>query len=144
MCFGTGGGCSEFVTAGCDFKDATAVCSQRFPIRTDERKTSEFPYRTNRPIDVPSDAITTWILISLHGTGGDGDLYLRNGLSAAEQASALNDTLIIAPQFLHAREHYRASEYYRTHLGSGGFPADLLYWRGWPSLRSRVRGEGPR
>jgi predicted esterase len=128
--FGPGGGDVEIATVGCDFDYANRVCSQRFPIRTDKRKTLEFPYRSNRPIDVPSDAIRR-ILISLHGTGGDGDLYLDNGLAAADTAGGgvLGETLIIAPQFIYPREYYRTSEYYRTHLRVNDFPADLLHWQ---------------
>lgn len=123
LSFGRHGGRVDVETVGCDFEYANQVCSQRLPLSTKKRKMLEFPYRSNRPIDVPSDAITR-ILIALHGTGGDGDLYLRNGLAAADHAGASDQTLIIAPQFI------KASEYWRTHDDWGDFPADLLYWGG--------------
>jgi hypothetical protein len=127
LSFGPGGGQVEVATAGCDFDYANRVCSQRFPIRTNRRKTLEFPYRSNRPIDVPSD-VTNRILISLHGTGGDGDLYLDNALAAAAAAGVLDETLIIAPQFIKSNEYYRTSDFYRRNMGVRDFPADLIYW----------------
>ena len=115
--FGRHGGQLEFESAGCDFETANQVGFQRFPIHTNKRHTLEFPYRSNRPIDVPNPAIER-ILISLHGTGGNAELYLHNGLTAADRAGASDTTLIVAPQFIYPREYY------------SGLPADLLHWNG--------------
>ena len=86
--FGRHGGRLEFESAGCDFEYANRVCSQRLRISTNKRCSLEFPYRSNMPIDVPNAAIER-ILISQHGTGGNAELYRRNGLAAADQAGAL-------------------------------------------------------
>jgi hypothetical protein len=118
MRFGMNGGRLEFESAGCDFESANRVSCQRLRISTDKKHSLEFPYRSNMPTDVPNDAIER-ILISKHGTGGNAELYLRNGLAAAGLvAGALDNTLIIAPQFIYSREYY------------GRFPADLLHWDG--------------
>ncbi len=113
--FGAQGGQMEFASAGCDFRFAKRVSSQRLRISTNKRASLEFPYRSNMPIDVPNDAIKR-ILISQHGNGGDAEVYLRNGMVAASKANAMNSTLIIAPQFISSDEYY------------GNFPADLLHW----------------
>jgi predicted esterase len=122
------GGQVEVETVGCDFDYANRICPQRFLVRTSRRKTLEFPYLSSHHIDRPNDSIRR-ILVSLHGTGGDGNLYLDNGLLAAEDAGVLDETLVIAPQFIYPKEYYRTSHFYREHLGGRWeFPANLVYW----------------
>lgn len=110
--FGSEGGQLEFESAGCDFEFANRVGPQRLQIYT-KKAPMEFPYHSSLPIDVPNEAIER-IVISLHGTGANADLYLSNGLAATKAAAdtgvdnrALNNTLIIAPQFISTNEYYR-------------------------------------
>lgn len=107
--FGPAGGRVEFESAGADFELANRVAPHRLQILT-RKAPMEFPYHSSLPIDVPNDAIER-ILISLHGTGGNADLYLASGLSAVRAGAdtgvdphALSNTLIIAPQFLNTDE----------------------------------------
>jgi hypothetical protein len=116
--FGGSGGWLEFESGRCEFEYANRVCSQRLRLSTNKRRSLEFPYRSSSPIDLPNEAIER-ILVVQHGTGGDAERYLRNGLAAAALVpGALESTLIIAPQFVYSREYY------------GDFPTDLLHWSG--------------
>jgi hypothetical protein len=122
--FDATGGSVDVEAAGCEFEIANQVASGRMRIATATRRTLEFPYRSNLPIDVRNEAIER-VLISLHGTGGNARLYLRNGLDAAVEAvrfrvdpNALRNTLIVAPQFLDSKEYY------------GELPANLMHWDG--------------
>lgn len=122
--FNNHGGDLYFDTVGCDFAFANRVSSQRLRISTNKENSLEFPYRSNMPIDVHNEAIER-ILISLHGTGGNAELYLQNGLASVAAAvtngvdpNARLNTLIIAPQFVYRREYY------------GKFPPNLFYWSG--------------
>ncbi len=121
--FGDTGGQLEFDSAGCDFEFANRLGPHRLQIYT-KKALMEFPYHSSLPIDVPSEAIER-IVISLHGTGGNADLYLSNGLAAAKAAAAtgvdpqaLSNTLIVAPQFLNKNEYWRSPS------------PSILYWDG--------------
>lgn len=135
------GGWLEFESAGCDFEYPNRLGSQRLLISTNKRRVLEFPYRSSLPIDVPNGAIER-ILISLHGTGAGADFYLSNGLAATKAAAdagvdgrALNNTLVIAPQFIKANEYYLE------------FAANILHWNGGrasskESVRRDLDGDG--
>lgn len=157
--FGRGGGEVEFEAAGCDFRFSNRIAPQRLRIYT-KKAPMEFPYHSNLPIDLPSDAIERIrdhrnlpidlpndaierILICIHGTGANAYLYLSNGLAAALEAiaggvdlHALENTLIIAPQFIGDTDYYRQ------------LPKNLLYWSsGWrasgsESIEQDLNGDG--
>ncbi|MDL2124602.1 MAG: hypothetical protein LWX51_16340 [Deltaproteobacteria bacterium] len=121
--FGRHGGQLEFKSAGCDFEYANRLGTQRLQIYT-KKAPLEFPYRSNLPIDIPNESIER-IVISLHGTGGNADFYLSNGLAAAKAAAdagvdnrAMENTLIIAPQFLGTKEYCRR------------IAPNILHWNG--------------
>lgn len=123
--FGSAGGQLEFESAGCDFEFANRVGPHRLQIYT-KKAPMEFPYHSSRPIDVPNESIER-IIISLHGTGANADLYLSNGLAATRAAAdtgvdhrALSNTLIIAPQFMSANEYW---DYRRL-------APNILHWNG--------------
>jgi hypothetical protein len=139
--FGRMGGEVEFEAAGCDFGFSNRIAPQRFQIYT-KKAPMEFPYHSNLPIDLPRDAIER-ILICIHGTGADAHLCLSNGLAAAREAIArgvdllaLENTLIIAPQFIGDTDYYRQ------------LPKNLLYWiSGWrasgsESIEQDLNGDG--
>jgi hypothetical protein len=124
IAFSSTGGRVEITSAGVDLVRATRLGAARLRIRTNKERHLEFPYRSSRPIDVFDDTVER-ILISLHGTGGDADHYLANGLAAARAAvstnvdpNAMRNTLVIAPQFINEDEY------------AGVFPPNLLRWRG--------------
>jgi len=54
-------------------------------------------YRTY-PVDKRNEKVTR-ALVVIHGAGRDADNYFRTGLAAAFLASALDDTIVIAPRF---------------------------------------------
>lgn len=111
----------EFASAGCEFSFANRIASQRLQIYT-KKAPLELPYRSSLPINDPPvkylmhgrNEDIQRIVISLHGSGGNADFYLSNGLAAIQAAmrhgvdlAAENNTLIIAPQFITTGEYYK-------------------------------------
>lgn len=98
--------------------DPVPIASNRFRIQRN-RAELFLPYGSNRPIDQPDPAVKR-ILISLHGSGSHGMLYLENGVEAAQKMGVEAETLVIAPQFAHP-----------SHLDSPP-PHDMLLWMSNP------------
>jgi parallel beta-helix repeat protein/predicted outer membrane repeat protein len=100
------------------------LCSERFPVMAGDVELP-FPYSSSRPL-YQEDPNVERFLFSIHGVGSDAEMYLNRGLDAAKKTpSALNKTLVIAPQFL-TTDDYGAS-----------IPPGTLYWgssRFWGGL----------
>jgi pimeloyl-ACP methyl ester carboxylesterase len=139
----------EFASAGCVFNFANRIASQRLQIYT-KKAPMEFPYRSSLPINDPPikhlmhgrNKDITRILISLHGSGGNADFYLSNGLAAVQAAidhgvdlAAADNTLIIAPQLINVGEYYKK------------IAPNILHWRngralGAESVEGDLDGDG--
>ena len=122
----------DFESAGCTFEAATRIASQRLPIYTGKAP-MELPYRSSLPIDHPGlrghNGSIERIVVSLHGSGGNADSALADGLAAVQAAVNLNvdpaaadNTLVIAPQFINPVEHYREIPPRTFCTGAAGAP----------------------
>ena len=68
------------------------------------------------------DPLVTRAIVIVHGVLRDADYYYDTGVIAADAAHALNETLVIAPQFVE-----------RTDLAGKSVSAQTLYWPStWP------------
>lgn len=68
------------------------------------------------------DATVTRAMIVVHGVLRDADYYYDTGVIAANAARLLNDTIVIAPQFVE-----------KDDLAGKSVPAQTLYWNSeWP------------
>ncbi len=61
------------------------------------------PYYSSRPLTQP-DASVTRLVISQHGASRNADAYFERMMKPAAQASALDYTVVVAPQFLEAKD----------------------------------------
>lgn len=79
-------------------------------------------YEADDNIDVRNEQIRR-VFVSLHGTGGDAQLYYNNGTHSVAAREATDpgttaETFVVAPQFPRLDEL------------AGAIPSDLLYWGG--------------
>jgi pimeloyl-ACP methyl ester carboxylesterase len=86
--------------------------------------TGAFPFYASRPLgDGAVQPDIDRAVLVFHGVSRDADVYFRSAQKAAEVAgAAAQHTLLIAPQFLTARD-----------VAAFGLPADTLHWsiEGW-------------
>jgi len=89
------------------------------------------PYAASHPFDQPNPRITR-ILFSIHSSGFDALQYYKNAQQAASRVpNALDQTLIVAPQF------------FEQGVVPGSIPSGLLFWRSSPYRGSGRAAIGP-
>jgi hypothetical protein len=73
----------------------SVVCSGRITVAGNLK----IPYCSNKPLEQPNATVRRAIIV-VHGTGRNSDDYYQYIVDSAKKAGALNETIILAPQFL--------------------------------------------
>lgn len=79
---------------------AVVVCPGRITINSSNLK---IPYCSNKPLAQPNATVQRAVIV-VHGAGRNADEYYQYIVDAANKAGSLNETIILAPQFLEEQD----------------------------------------